>query len=161
MAYMRNIQASLGTLARGDMLEFGVNGTLQPADITGVNPGQFGHGAGYVIVPALGPHIALALKTFVFFYDAQGAAYGGGGNVSVNYGGGGPALTGIFSAANFAASTLDKDGIYYPLATAGVNLVENVSINLVSTAAFTQPGTAAGVIRYACVYLAIRTGFLP
>lgn len=161
MAYMKNIQASLGTLAKGDALEFGVSGVILPPDITGTNPGQLSHGAGYVIVPALGLHVAISLSAFAWFFDVAGAPYGGGGNVSVNYGGGGPALTGIATAANSFTSSIDKSGIFYPLSAAVNNLVESVSINLVSASPLTQPGTAQGVIRYSCVYRAFKTGFIP
>jgi hypothetical protein len=161
MAYMRNIQASLGTLAKGDALEFGASGVITPADIVGAGVGQLSHANGYVIVPALGAHVALALVSFAWFYDFAGAAYGGGGNLSVTYGVGGQALTGIVSAANSIGAAVDKLGILYPLSAAGIVMQENNSINLLTVTPFTQPGNATGVLRYSCVYMAFKSGFLP
>jgi hypothetical protein len=48
---------------------------------------------------------------------------------------------------------------FFPLSTAGVPVVSNASLNLVSSAAFTQPGTAAGTIAWEIWYRKLTVGF--
>lgn len=129
-----------------------VTGTIATADITGTAAGQFGHANGYILVPAPGAGKSLVLESAVASYVFGVAAYTGGGNTTVNIGAGGAAVTGLVSAANFAAAASSKPVAFYPLATAGVALTANTPLNLVTASAFTQPGTAAGVINYAVQY---------
>jgi hypothetical protein len=136
-----------------------ISGTITSANIIGTGAGQFGHANGYPMLSAAGAHVAAELISCLIFYDFSVAAYTGGGNVSVNWSGGGAALTGVVSAANSMAAATDKAVIFYPLTTAGVALVENAGLNLVAASAFTQPGTAAGVIRYVLNFRTHNTGF--
>lgn len=133
-------------------------GTIASADITGTGVGQFGHANGYPIIAAPGLHNIIELISVFWAYDFGVAAYGAGGNVTVNRAAGAGALTGLISAANSFGAAVDKVGLFYPLTTAGLNLTENEGVNLVTAAAFTQPGTAAGVIRYVANYRIHATG---
>jgi hypothetical protein len=127
-------------------------GTISSANITGTSAGQFGHAQGVSLVAAPGAGKSLILMAATASYVFATAAYTGGGNTTVNIGSGGAALTGLVSAANFAAAGANKPVQFYPLSTAGVALTANTSLNLVTVSAFTQPGTAAGVINYTVAY---------
>lgn len=132
--------------------------TISPAAIVAVGAGNLGHVNGFELVPAPGAGKALLLNAVVLVLDFGVAAYGAGGNVTVNLGGGGAALTGLVSAANSIGAAADKVVGFYPLAAGAAALAPNVGINLVSAAAFTQPGTAAGVVRVKTFYRTIATG---
>lgn len=132
--------------------------TITAAQIAATGAGNFGHASGIEIVPAPGAGQVLDLVVAILIYDYATAAYGAGGNVTVNWGSGGAALTGLVSNANSIAAAGDKLLGFYPLTTAAVPLLTNTGLNLVSSAAFTQPGTAAGVIRMKTWYRVHITG---
>lgn len=136
---------------------FEATGLISSADITGTAAGQFGHAQGYEVVPNPGTGYVLQLLDAFVAYDFAVAAYGGGGNTTLNWSAGGAALTGLVSAANFAAAAADKPLLFYPLTTAAVVAVPATGISLVTAAAFTQPGTAAGVIKYKIRCLVVPT----
>lgn len=125
--------------------------TIPAADITDVTAGKFGHAAGQEIVPAPGSGLSLELISCVAIYDFDTAAYGGGGNVSVNHSGG-AAVSGVVSAANSFGAAGDKIPVLFPVVPANNQLLVNTGFSLVAAAAFTQPGTAAGVIRCRTTY---------
>lgn len=130
-----------------------VSGTISAADITGTSAGQFGHASGYIMVAAPATGFNLILLHASIYYIRATATYGAGGNITVSWGAGGAALTGLVSAANSVGAASSKFVQFYPLSTAGVALVDNAALNLVSSVAFTNPGTAAGVIRYRVLYM--------
>lgn len=135
------------------------SGTISSANITGTSAGQFGHAQGVSLVPAPGAGLALQLES-VGLYSVFGvAAYGAGGNITVNWGAGGAALTGLVSAANTLGNAASKAWMFTQLSTAALAIVSNAALNLVSSAAFTQPGTAAGVINWECWYRVMSVGF--
>jgi hypothetical protein len=129
-----------------------VTGQISAADIIATGAGKFGHAQGYPIIPAPGANKALWLVALIISYKFSVAAFTAGGNTTLNWEAGGAAITGLVSAANFAGAAGDKPVALVPLATAGVALVANAGLNLVSSAAFTNPGTAAGVINYKALY---------
>jgi len=139
-----------GTAVAGQL-----SGQISVANIIGVGVGQFGHANGVVLVPAPAAGKALILTEAVASYKFVVAGYTGGGNVTVNWGAGGAALTGLVSAANFAGAAADKPVLFVPLATVAIPLVAAASLNLVAAAAFTQPGTAAGVINWTVSYFIV------
>lgn len=141
-----------GNRALADMDMKFVETIIPSADITATGAGKLGHAQGQAIVSAPGAGKVIELVSAVLVYDYSTAAYGGGGNVTVNWGGGGAALTGVVSAANSFAAAGDKLVVLYPLTTVGVALVANTALHLVAASAFTQPGTAAGVIRVRTSY---------
>ena len=125
--------------------------TISAADIVATGAGKFGHAAGYPIVADPGATKLVELMSAVLIYDYDTAAYTDGGNITVNINGG-SALTGLISAANSVGAAGDKIAQFVPLAVASANLTANKGLNLVSSAAFTNPGTAAGVIRVKVAY---------
>lgn len=127
-------------------------GTISSANLTGTSAGQFGHAAGFELVATPGAGKALILQSAELSFVFGVAAYTGGGNTTINWGSGGAAITGLVSGANFAAAASSKPVQFYPLSTAGVVTVPNVGLNAVTSGAFTQPGTATGVINYSVSY---------
>lgn len=134
-------------------------GTIASADITGTGAGQLGHANGVVLLAAPGANLAWQLVSFGLYYTFATAAYTGGGNLTVNWGAGGAALTGLVSAANSLTAASSKAVQFFPLSTVGVAIVSNASLNLVSSAAPTQPGTAAGTIAWELWYRKLAVGF--
>lgn len=121
--------------------------SITSANLTGTSAGQLGHANGVVLVAAPGAGLLVQLISVVMSYTFATAAYTGGGNVTVNIGAGGAALTGLVSAANSLAAGSDKIVQFVPLSTAGVALTSNAGLALVAASAFTQPGTAAGTVK--------------
>lgn len=131
--------------------------TISAADIVATGAGKFGHANGYPLVAAPAAGSALSLISATLVYDYATAAYTGGGNITVNYAAG-SAITGLVSAANSVGAAADKVVQFVPLSTVGNPLAVATGINLVAAAAFTQPGTAAGVIRVQVAYRVHVTG---
>jgi hypothetical protein len=125
---------------------------ITAADIVATGAGKFGHANGYPLVASPGATKVLELLSAVMIYDYATAAYTAGGNITVNISGGGAALTGLISAANSVGAAADKIVGFVPLSTTGIALTKDTGVNLVSSAAFTNPGTAAGVIRVKVAY---------
>ncbi len=136
-----------------------VTGTISSANITGTSAGQFGHANGVVLQAAPGASVALQPVALGMYYTFATAAYTAGGNITLNWGAGGAALTGLVSAANSVGAASSKAVMFFPLSTAGIAIVSNASLNLVSSAAFTQPGTAAGTIAWELWYRTMAVGF--
>ena len=133
-------------------------GTITSADIVATGAGKFGHANGYPVVAAVGAHNAPEFISAVLIYDYAGAAYGAGGNITVNLSGGGAAQSDLVAAADFCGAGSDKLVVMRPpTAAAAIPLVENAGLNLVAAAAFTL-GSATGVIRYAVMYRVHATG---
>jgi hypothetical protein len=125
--------------------------TISAADLVSTAAGKFGHAAGYPLVADPGANKAVELVSAVMSYTYATAAYTAGGNITLNSNGG-SALTGLVSAANSVGAAASNVTQFVPLATAGITLTANKGLNLVSSAAFTQPGTAAGTIRVLVSY---------
>lgn len=136
-----------------------LSGTITAAQIISVAAGNFGHANGVILVPASGAHVVNELVSVMMYYDFSVAAYTAGGNITVNLGAAGSPLTGLVSAANSVGAAADKVTQFNVLTTAGIVLTENTSLNLVTSAAFTNPGTAAGVIRWVANFRQYNTGF--
>jgi len=130
---------------------------ISAADITATGTGKLGHAAGVPLVAAPGANKVVDLISAVMIYDFDTAAYTAGGNITVNSNDG-DALTGAVTAANSLGASTDEIVRFVPLSTSGVTLTANKGLNLVSSAAFTQPGTAAGVVRVKVLYRVITTG---
>lgn len=124
---------------------------ISSADIVATTAGKLGHAQGYPLVAAPAAGKALELISATLIYDYAGAGYGAGGNISVNWAGGGAAITGVVSAANSLGAGADKVVQLLPLATAGNALSVATGINLVAASAFTL-GSATGVVRVKVAY---------
>jgi hypothetical protein len=133
-------------------------GEIISADITGTNSGQFGHANGIPLCPAAPTGFVWEFVSLAWFFKYATAAYTAGGNVTVNWDGGGAAITGLVSAANSFGASADKLGLLVPLAAAYTPLVAATAVNLVAASAFTQPGTAAGYISYKLTLRQHKTG---
>lgn len=133
-------------------------GTIASADITGTGAGQLGHANGVVLVASGGAHVVTEFISAIIIMDFGVAAYTGGGNTGIKISGGGIALSGVL--ANTVIIQASADGIWYfnPLAATGIVLSENTGLNFVTASAPTQPGTAAGVIRWKIAYRQYATG---
>jgi hypothetical protein len=125
---------------------------ISSANTTAVTAGTFGHANGVILAAAPGLGYLLELISAVMSYTYATAAYTGGGNISVNIGAGGSALTGVIAAASSVGAGSSNIIQFVPLSTAGFALTANTSINLVAASAFTQPGTAAGTIKVFTTY---------
>jgi hypothetical protein len=154
-----DVTVTAGVSAISSSLLKRTTGTISAAAIVGTSAGQLGHANGVVLQAAPGASAALQIIAFGLYYTFATAAYTAGGNLTVNWGSGGAALTGLVSAANSVGAASSKGVQFFPLATAGVAIVSNVSLNLVSSAAFTQPGTAAGTIAWELWYRQLTVGF--
>lgn len=130
---------------------------ISAADIVATGAGKLGHAAGYPLVANPGADYMVDLISAILIYDYATAAYTDGGNITVNENGG-AALTGLVSAANSLGAAADKVVSFAPLATAGVARTANKGLNLVAASAFTQPGTAAGVVRVHVEYRIHKLG---
>jgi hypothetical protein len=134
-------------------------GSITAADIIATDADKFGHANGYPLVAAPGAGYVVEFISGVVVYDFDTAAYTDGGDTTVNLSGGGAAQSDPVAAENFIGAAADKIVVLRPpTAAAGVAMVDNAGLNLVAATAFTNPGTAAGVIRYAITYRVIATG---
>jgi hypothetical protein len=149
----------LWSLTDSNTLVQKASGVISSANITGTAVGQLGHAQGVplTVIPPAG--VALQLISAAIYYTFGVAAYTLGGNLTINWGAGGAALTGLVSNANSIGAASSKAVQFYPLSTAGVPLVSAASLNLVSSAAFTNPGTATGTVAYDIWYRIANVGF--
>lgn len=131
---------------------FVAQGSISAADIVGTSSGQLGHANGYVLVPSYGSDKVVELVSAIVINEYSTAAYTGGGNTTVNISGGGSALTGLVSNANFIQASANKIIQFMPLAATFLTLVADKGLALVSASAPTNPGTAAGTIHYKITY---------
>jgi hypothetical protein len=133
--------------------------SLTKANIIDTAAGGFGHAAGFVLVAdsAVGAKQICELVSAVLVYDFGVAGYANGGNVTVNETGG-AAQTGLVSAGNSFGAGADKSITFVPLAAAAAVRTLAKGLSLVSSAAFTDAGTSAGVARVLVRYRLVNTG---
>lgn len=124
--------------------------TLTATQIVGTSAGDIGHADGAVLVAAPGAGYALEFVSAVFIFDYSTAAYTGGADDAVIRVGT-VAHTAALTDANYIKAAGDKVYVVRPLSTAELSLPVNSTINLAGTA-FTNPGTAAGVLRVHVTY---------
>jgi hypothetical protein len=136
-----------------------VEGTISAADIVSTDANKLGHAQGCPLLAAVGAGYAPELVSCVLVHDYDTAAYTDGGNLTVNLSGGGAAQSDPVAAANSLGAAGDRVVLLRPpTASAGVAMVDNAGLNLVAASAFTNPGDAAGVLRYALTYRVHATG---
>jgi hypothetical protein len=149
-------KTSVGTLniASGIITE---QTTLTATEIVGTAAGDLGHANGAALIAGVSSAYAMEFVSAVLIYDFDTAAYtGGADDLVVCISGGGATLSGATTAANLLGAAGDKIVAVYPLTTAGNPLSVGTGISLKSTA-WTQPGTAAGVLRCQVAYRLHRT----
>ncbi len=149
-----------GGISKGttNATEFTVLTTLTATEIVGTAAGDIGHASGATLVAAPGSGYVLEFVSAVAIYDFDTAAYTGGANdLVIAIGSGGAAISGVCSTANLLGAASDKIVYFLPLATAAVPMTANTGISLRGTA-YTDPGTARGVLRVYTTYRVITTG---
>lgn len=139
-----NVNAGVSSPGVVELVEYSL---INAANIIGTAAGQFGHAQGFPLVADPRADQAVELISALMQTDRRTAAYGAGGNVTVNISGGGAALTGVVSAANSLGAAADAVHLFVPLSTAAIALTAGKGLSLVAAAAFTNPGTAAGIVR--------------
>lgn len=146
---------SQGTI---NSVEFTVLTTLTATEIVGTSAGDIGHANGATLVAAPTSAYVLEFVRAVAIYDFGTAAYTGGANdLVIAIGSGGAAISGVCTTANLLGAAGDKLVYFSPLTTVAVPMSVGVAISLRGTA-YTQPGTAAGVLRVYTTYRKIATG---
>lgn len=137
---------------------FTVLTTLTATEIVGTAAGDIGHANGATLVTNPSSDYVLEFVSAVAIYDFATAAYTDGANdLEIAIGSGGAAITGVCSTANLLGAAGDKIVYFVPLATAPVPMSVGTNISLRGTA-YTNPGTAAGVLRVYTTYRIITTG---
>ena len=132
--------------------------TLTATEIVGTAAGDLGHASGATIVPAPGAGFVLQFLGATLIYDFDTAAYTGGGNDTfAQNGASAVALSTVIAAADLLLAAGDKIVQIAPLSASDQALTANVPLTLKSTTAWTQPGTAAGVLRVKYYYRIIAT----
>ena len=129
--------------------------TLTAAEIVGTSAGDIGHSAGAVLVAAA-PGVTHEFISAVLIYDYSTAAYTGGNN-DLTIRQGTTAVSAAIADADLVGDSADDIAYVNALAAADIKLTANSTINLAGTA-YTQPGTAAGVLRVYVTYRSITTG---
>lgn len=153
------VTASAGvSMGTANATMFTVLTTLTATEIVGTAAGDIGHASGATLVTNASSAYTLEFVSAVAIYDFATAAYTGGANdLVVAIGSGGAAISGVCSTANLLGAAGDKIVYFLPLATAAVPMSVGTGISLRGTA-YTQPGTAAGVVRVYTTYRVITTG---
>lgn len=112
--------------------------------------GSLSHANGLIVVPAAPTGFVNTLERLTVSYTFNTAAFTGGGNTTVNIGGGGAALTGLIATTSLWQSGSNVVYEFRPLTTVPTPMTTAQSINLVTASAITQPGTAAGSAKIYC-----------
>lgn len=149
--------AGVFSLATGTVVASYTDTTISSANITATSAGALGHANGVAVVAAPVAGSIIEFLYAVMVYDYGGAGYATGGNLTINATGG-SAITGVVSAANSLGATSDKVNVFYPLAVAGLLVAPATGLSLVAASAFTNGGSATGVVRVRVYYRTYATG---
>ena len=133
--------------------------TIPAADLIAVGAGKFGHANGYPLVAGVADHV-IEFISATLIYDQAVKQYTGGGDVTVNWSGGGAALSNKIAKEEFCAHNGDTVNLVTALVPAtGISLLTGTGINLVTTVAFADGGVGAlGVVRAKVAYRVHATG---
>lgn len=123
--------------------------TLTATEIVGTSAGDLGHAGGAVLVAAEADVIHEFISA-VLIYDFDTAAYTDGGDDLVVRQGT-TAVSAAIAGADLIGDSADDIAFVSALSAADIKLTANSTLNLKSTA-WTQPGTAAGVLRVRLAY---------
>lgn len=154
-----NLTAPAGSVGSAELSENTIQYaevTLTAAEIVGTAAGDIGATAGAPLVAAQAGKI-LEFVSAVLIYDYDTAAYtGGGDDVVIRQGT--TAVSAAIAKADLLADTADDIAYVNALSAADIKLTANSTINLFAGTAFTQPGTAAGVLRCKVAYRVHTSG---
>lgn len=107
---------------------------------------------GFELVPAAPTGFVNILHRAIVSYTFAVAAYTGGGNTTVNIGGGGAAITGLIATTTLWQNASSIIQEFVPLSTVAFPVTKETSITLKTASAVTNPGTAAGTAKVYCWY---------
>lgn len=152
------VTASAGiSQGSSNVVEFTVLTTLTATEIVGTAAGDIGHANGATLVTAPSSDYALEFVSATLIYDRATASYGGGADdLVIAIGSGGAAFTSAITDANLLTAAGDKVLTIKSISTE-LPLTVGTAISLRGTA-YTNPGTAAGVLRVYTTYRKILTG---
>jgi len=152
------ITASAGiSQGSSNVVEFTVLTTLTATEIVGTAAGDIGHANGATLVAAPSSDYALEFVSATLIYDRATASYGGGADdLVIAIGSGGAAFTSAITDANLLTAAGDKVLTIKSISTE-LPLTVGTAISLRGTA-YTNPGTAAGVLGFYTTYRKILTG---
>ena len=142
-----------GQQLSANVVEYNTVATLTVDEIVGVTAGTLGHANGVVLVSPIGTAYALEFVSAVLIFDYDTDGYeGGNDDVTIRIGSVDHTVT--LTDANFITAVGDK--VYRISARTGENgelsIPVNSSINLKTDTAFTDPGTAEGILRVHITY---------
>lgn len=142
------------TLETSNVVEHTALVTLTATEIVGTAAGDIGHADGAILVAAPSSDYALEFVSAVLVYDYDTAAYTGGNNDMVIRAG----STAVSSAVTDTSCIKATGDTVFRLGAISTEkrLTVGTTINLAGTA-FTQPGTAAGVLRVHITYRTHKT----
>ena len=124
--------------------------TLTADKMVGTGAGCIGHADGAVLVAAPGEGKCLEFVSAVLSYTFNTAAYTGGGDDLVVRQGT-TSVSAAIASADLIGDSANDYAYVGALSAADIKLTANSNLNLKSTA-WTNPGTAAGTLRYAVSY---------
>lgn len=102
---------------------------------------------GLTIVPAAPTGFVNVWHRTIVSYTFGTAAYTGGGNTTVNIGGGGAALSGLIATTTLWQNASSIIQEFVPLSTVAFPVTKETAISLKTASAITNPGTAAGTAK--------------
>lgn len=126
--------------------------SLTPAQIIATTAGSLSHAQGLIVVPAAPTGFVNIMHRAIVSYTFATAAYTLGGNTTFNIGAGGAAITGLIATTTLWQNASSIIQEFVPLSSVAFPITTATSINLVTTAAITNPGTAAGTCKVYCWY---------
>lgn len=121
-----------------------VSVALTAADLIDTAAGKLSHANGLIVVPAAPTGFVNVLHRAIVSYTFATAAFTGGGNTTMNIGGGGAAITGLIATTTLWQNASSIIQEFVPLSTVAFPITKETSINLKTASAITNPGTAAG-----------------
>jgi hypothetical protein len=114
--------------------------------------GALSHANGLTIVPAAPTGYVNVFHRAIVSYTFATAAYTGGGNTTINIGGGGAALSGLIATTTLWQNASSIIQMFVPLSTVAFPITKETALSLKTASAITNPGTAAGTARVYCWY---------
>ena len=156
------ISSTGGISLTANVTQFTVLTTLTATEIIGTDAGDLGHADGAILVAAPAGGTVLQFVSAMLIYDYASAAYTDGGNdLVINIGSTGAQLAVVKTIASSFLLGASADKMYTPYVEysggVGLPVLAGEALSLKSTA-WTQPSTAAGVLRCYVTYNVITTG---
>lgn len=111
------------------------------------------------VVAAPGANKIIEFISAILIYDRDTATYTGGGDVTIEYSGGATVSTTVTAANSFGSGTDEVFSFMRLNAAGGYTQDVNTALDITNaSAAFVDPGTAAGIARLQITYKIHSTG---